>query len=55
MDALVARYSRPAFQSEATEDLHDLLQNETTTLNMKFAIPPIVQVSAMLPKALKKL
>jgi hypothetical protein len=55
MDALVARYSRPTFQSEAMEDLHELLQDETTALNLKFAIPPIVQVSAILPKTLKKL
>jgi hypothetical protein len=55
MDALVAQYSRPIFQSEAAEDLDELLQDERTALNLKFAIPPVAQVSAMLLKALKKL
>jgi len=55
MDALVAQYSRPIFQSEAAEDLDELLQNETTTLSLKFAIPPIAQVSAILPGTLRKL
>ena len=54
MDALVAQYSRPVLQSEAAEDLSELLQDETA-LSLKFAMPPIAQVSAILLKALRKL
>lgn len=50
MDALVAQYSRPISQPEAPEDLAELLQDEATALNLKFAIPPIAQVSVILHK-----
>lgn len=55
MDTLVAQYSRPNFESKATEDLDELLQDERATLNLKFAMPPIAQVSVTLSKASKKL
>lgn len=47
MDALVAQYSRPAveetdpFEAEAME-----LMNPTDHLSMKFAMPPVANVSA---------
>ena len=49
MDALVAQYSRPAaekkdpFEDEASE-----LMNPTNHLSMKFAMPPVAQVSSCL-------
>jgi hypothetical protein len=48
MDALVAQYSRPMFQPEAPADLEELRQEEAPALNLKFAVPPIAQVSKML-------
>lgn len=47
MDTLVAKYSRPAaFQNETyadqQEDLHD---DMTPSLSLKFAMPPVAQVS----------
>jgi hypothetical protein len=53
MDTLVAQYGQPIFHSEAVDDPHELLQDGTTALNLKFAIPPITQVSVMFPKVLK--
>ncbi len=49
MDSLVARYSRPAaFQNETLgEDQYDDFQNDITpTLSLKFAMPPVAQVSS---------
>lgn len=48
MDALVTQYSRPIFQPEAPEDLTELLQEEATALNLKFAVPPIAQPASWL-------
>ena len=48
MDTLVARYSRPgAFQNERhIEDGQDDLNDDTTpSLSLKFALPPVAQVS----------
>jgi 20S proteasome subunit beta 5 len=45
MDALVAQYSRPAFEDEgySSEDQQELTQ-VTPPLSLKFALPPIAQV-----------
>jgi len=45
MDALVAQYSRPAFEDEgySPEDQQELAQ-VTPPLSLKFALPPIAQV-----------
>lgn len=45
MDALVSRYSRPAYeQNESFEDeTHDLM-DPAANLSLKFAMPPIAQV-----------
>jgi len=48
MDALVAQYSRPIFQAEAPEDVDELRQDETASLNLRFAMPPIAQPSSWL-------
>jgi len=48
MDTIVAQYSRPAFESEAAEDLDELLQDGTPSLSLKFAVPPIAQPSSWL-------
>ncbi|RFU30923.1 hypothetical protein B7463_g5402, partial [Scytalidium lignicola] len=48
MDALVAQYSRPAFQSEAAEDLDELFQDEKAPLSLKFAMPPVTQPASWL-------
>jgi 20S proteasome subunit beta 5 len=48
MDTLVAKYSRPAaFQTETlAEDQYDDFQNDNTpSLSLKFAMPPVAQVS----------
>lgn len=47
MDSLVAKYSRPAaFTNETFEDQQEDLQNDTTpALSLKFAMPPVAQVS----------
>ena len=47
MDTLVARYSRPAYeQDEALQafDEQDELMNPTSSLSVKFAMPPVAQV-----------
>lgn len=44
MDTLVAQYSRPIYESEATEDLNELLEDEASSLSLKFAMPPTAQV-----------
>jgi len=45
MDALVAQYSRPAFEDEgySSEDQQELTK-VTPPLSLKFALPPIAQV-----------
>lgn len=46
MDALVAKYSRPAVEEQdpLVEEANELM-NPTDHLSMKFAMPPIAQVS----------
>lgn len=49
MDTLVARYSRPAASHNETlaEDQYDDFQNDITpSLSLKFAMPPVAQVSS---------
>lgn len=50
MDALVARYSRPAFEDEGynSDDQQELAQ-VTPPLSLKFALPPIAQVCSFIP------
>lgn len=50
MDALVAQYSRPAFENEgySQEEQHELSQ-ATPPLSLKFALPPIARVSSLEP------
>lgn len=46
MDSLVAQYTRPAFADEGQthEEQHELLQ-ASPELSLKFALPPVAQVS----------
>lgn len=46
MDALVARYSRPAFERESysREEQQELIQTRPL-LSLKFALPPVANVS----------
>lgn len=46
MDALVSRYSRPAYeQNEAFEDeTQELTMDPAANLSLKFAMPPVAQV-----------
>jgi 20S proteasome subunit beta 5 len=45
MDALVAQYSRPAFEDEGySQDEQQQLSEVTSSLSLKFALPPIAQV-----------
>ena len=47
MNALVARYSRPGcWQDSYAEEEQDNLYNSTPSLSLKFALPPIANVSA---------
>jgi len=54
MDTLVAQYSRPSGQQEdySQDEQQELLQL-TPPLSLKFALPPIAQVSS--PQALHEL
>ena len=47
MNALVAHYSRPAFQNEgySWDEQHELSQ-ATPSLSLKFALPPLANVSS---------
>lgn len=50
MDTLVARYSRPAAMHKETypEDQEDDLQNDmSSSLSLKFAMPPVAQVCVL--------
>ena len=46
MDALVERYSRPAFEQESysREEQQELIQTRPP-LSLKFALPPVANVS----------
>jgi 20S proteasome subunit beta 5 len=47
MDSLVSRYSRPAFENEGySEDEQLELSDPNPSLSLKFAMPPVAQVSA---------
>ena len=49
MDSLVARYSRPMFANEgyAKEQQEEMeLVQEVPALSLKFAMPPVAQVSS---------
>lgn len=51
MDSLVARYSRPMFENEgyAKEQQEEMeLVQEVPALSLKFAMPPVAQVSSYL-------
>jgi hypothetical protein len=49
MDALVAQYSRPALEeNDPFEDEAKELMNPADHLSMKFAMPPVTQVSPCL-------
>lgn len=49
MDSLVARYSQPAVWEEtAAADEQDELLQTTPSLNLKFALPPVSNVSLLL-------
>lgn len=51
MDSLVARYSRPMFENEgyAKEQQEEMeLVQEVPALSLKFAMPPVAQVSSPL-------
>lgn len=48
MDALVAQYSRPAFENEGySHEEQQELSQATPPLSLKFALPPIAQVSSL--------
>lgn len=52
MDTLVARYSRPMYENEgyAKEQQEEMeLVQEVPALSLKFAMPPVAQVSLSLP------
>ena len=47
MDSLVAQYSRPAFKDAGYQEQEqlELIDAMPTSLNLKFALPPVAQVS----------
>jgi 20S proteasome subunit beta 5 len=47
MDSLVAQYSRPAFKDEGYQEQEqlDLVNAMPTAIDLKFALPPVAQVS----------
>lgn len=47
MDSLVAQYSRPAFKDEGyhEEDQLELVDCMPNSIDLKFALPPVAQVS----------
>lgn len=47
MDSLVAQYSRPAFKDEGyqEQDQLELVDAMPTAIDLKFALPPVAQVS----------
>jgi hypothetical protein len=45
MDTLVARYSQPLFEQEYSQDDQMELYQPTPSLSLKFAMPPVAQVS----------
>lgn len=46
MDTLVARYSRPAFHQDSYfEEDEDYLSPNAPSLSLKFALPPVSNVS----------
>ena len=51
MDSLVAQYSRPAFKDEGyqEQDQLELVDAMPTAIDLKFALPPVAQVSQILP------
>jgi hypothetical protein len=52
MDALVAQYSRPAFEDEGySQDEQQQLSEVTPSLSLKFALPPIAQVRRSMPQS----
>jgi len=51
MDALVAQYDRPIYDSESLEDQDELLHNNA--LDLKFAMPPTAKVSTHILDILK--
>jgi hypothetical protein len=55
MDSLVAQYSRPAFKDEGyqEQDQLDLTNAMPTAIDLKFALPPVAQVSQNLITTLK--
>lgn len=50
MDTLVARYSRPAFQTEgyAAEDQQQALADSLPSLSLSFALPPVASSASWL-------
>ena len=50
MDSLVAQYSRPAFKDEGyqEQDQLELVDAMPTAIDLKFALPPVAQVSQIL-------
>lgn len=50
MNSLVAQYSRPAYQNEGySEHEQDEISQITPPLSLRFAMPPLANVSLMLP------
>lgn len=51
MDGLVAQYSRPAFKDEGyqEQDQLELVDAMPTAIDLKFALPPVAQVSLTCP------